>query len=214
MPFAMTRSLPAVFLAAAAMLLTACGGNYVYEPAPGEQPPDMVFYTRNPNTVSSEEMRQFTEAAVQNILDNKRFEFFLEKYREAHGPDALPVLKLARTINGTSDSALDTSQITDTLKEALFNSGKVNVSLVEGAEIISAIPDSAEILYDDNFDPETVKKLAFQAASLVLVPKIVSNSVRDEKTLVVTRTFTLQIAEIETGLLQWIFVKRLAFVRK
>lgn len=204
----------ALFLAAAAMLLTSCGSTQVFEPGPDELPPDIVFYTRNPNTVSSEEMRQFADAAVQDILNSKRFEFFLEKYREAHGPDALPVLKLVRTINGTDDSALNTSPITDTLKEVLFNSGKVNVTLVEGAEIIRAIPDSGDVKYDDNFDPETVKKLAFQAASLVLVPKVVSNSVREGKTLIVTRTFTLQIAEVETGLLQWIFVKHLAFVKK
>lgn len=214
MPFLKKDCLAAVFLVAAAILLTACGSTNVIELGPDELPPDIVFYTRNPNTVSSEEMRQFADAAVQDILNSKRFEFFLDKYREAHGPDALPVLKLARTINGTDDSALDTSPITDKLKEALFNSGKVNVSVVEGAEVISAIPDSGDIQYDDNFDPETVKKLAFQAASLVLVPKVVSNSVREGKTLIVTRTFTLQIAEVETGLLRWIFVKRLAFVKE
>lgn len=205
----MTRSLPAVFLAAAAMLLTACDTGTHSFPVDDDRPPK-VKDVLNPNTVSSEEMRQFTEEAVEDILNSQRFNYFLEKYEESH-PGKRPVLKLAMTINETTDSGLNASEITDKLKEALFNSGKVDISMVEGREIIPAIPNSAEILYDDNFDPETVKKLAFQAASLILVPKVVSNSVTDNKTTVVTRTFTLRIADVETGLLQWIFTRQKAF---
>jgi len=206
----MTHSLPVVFLAAAAMLLAACDSGPHAFPV---RTPSEIQDVLNPNTVSSEEMRQFTMEAVQDILNSRRFEYFLSKYEESH-PGRLPVLKLAMTINETTDPGLNASEITDKINEALFNSGKVNVSMVEGREIIPAIPDSAEILYDDNFDPETVKKLAFQAASLILVPKVVSNSVTDGKTTVVTRTFTLRIADVETGLLQWIFTRQKAFYVK
>ena len=87
--------------------------------------------------------------------------------------------------------------------------------MAEGAGRTQAIAASRDLEYDENFDQSTVaKRGTLQAARLVLRPKVTSNSVRDGGTQAVTRTFVLEMADVETGLVMWRFTKQLAFMKK
>ena len=198
--------------AAAAMLLAACESNntVIYDPATTKTG------LRQVGNVSSEEMREVTLAAVQGAMTNAKFISFLKKYRQEMGDeDAIPVLKLDKTINDTDDPDLNTSEITDMLFEELLNSGKVDVTMAEGAGRTQAIAASRDLEYDENFDQSTVaKRGTLQAARLVLRPKVTSNSVRDGGKQAVTRTFVLEMADVQTGLVMWKFSKQLAFMKK
>ena len=209
----MKISFPAIGISAvAAILLTACSSNntVIYDPATTKTG------LRQIGTVSSEEMREVTIAAVQGAMTNAKFTSFLKKYQQETGdPDAIPILKLDRTINDTDDPDLNTSEITDMLFEELLNSGKVDVTMAEGAGRTQAIAASRDLEYDENFDQSTVaKRGTLQAARLVLRPKVTSNSVRDGNTKAVTRTFVLEMADVQTGLVMWKFTKQLAFMKK
>ena len=198
--------------AAGALALAACESNntVIYDPATTKTG------LRATKTVSSEEMREVTVAAVQEAMTNAKFTSFLRKYRQGVGdPDACPILKLDKTINNTDDPDLNTSEITDMLFEELLNAGKVEVTMAEGAGRTQAIAASRDLEYDENFDQSTVaKRGTLQAARLVLRPKVTSNSVRDGGTQAVTRTFVLEMADVETGLVMWRFTKQLAFMKK
>ena len=198
--------------AAGALALAACESNntVIYDPATTKTG------LRATKTVSSEEMREVTVAAVQEAMTNAKFTAFLRKYRQEVGdPDACPILKLDKTINDTDDPDLNTSEITDMLFEELLNAGKVEVTLAEGAGRTQAIAASRDLEYDENFDQSTVaKRGTLQAARLVLRPKVTSNSVRDGGTQAVTRTFVLEMADVQTGLVMWRFTKQLAFMKK
>jgi len=198
--------------AAAAMMLAACESErtVIYDPATTKTG------LRATRTVSSEEMREVTIAAVQGAMTNPNFTSFLRKYRQEVGdPDASPILKLDKTINDTDDPDLNTSEITDMLFEELLNAGKVNVTMAEGAGRTQAIAASRDLEYDENFDQSTVaQRGTLQAARLVLRPKVTSNSVRDGNTQAVTRTFVLEMADVQTGLVMWKFTKQLAFMKK
>ena len=199
-------------LSAAAMLLAACASEetVIYDPATTKTG------LRQVGSVSSEEMREVTIAAVQGAMTNPNFTSFLRKYKQEMGdPDAVPILKLDRTINDTDDPDLNTSEITDMLFDELLNAGKVNVTLAEGAGRTQAIAASRDLEYDENFDQSTVaKRGTLQAARLVLRPKVTSNFVRDNGTQAVTRTFVLEMADVQTGLVMWRFTKQLAFMKK
>ena len=81
--------------AAGALALAACESNntVIYDPATTKTG------LRATRTVSSEEMREVTVAAVQEAMTNAKFTSFLRKYRQEVGdPDACPVLKLDKTI--------------------------------------------------------------------------------------------------------------------
>ena len=207
-----TRFLTLALSAAAASVLAACASNetVIYDPATTKTG------IRQNHNVSSEEMREVTIAAVQGAMTNPNFTSFLRKYRAEMGdPDAVPVLKLDKTINDTDDPDLNTSEITDMLFEELLNAGKVDVTMAEGAGRTQAIAASRDLEYDENFDQSTVaKRGTLQAARLVLRPKVTSNSVRDGNTQAVTRTFVLEMADVQTGLVMWKFSKQLAFMKK
>ena len=198
--------------AAGVLALAACESNntVIYDPATTKTG------LRATRTVSSEEMREVTIAAVQGAMTNPNFTSFLRKYRQEVGdPDASPILKLDKTINDTDDPDLNTSEITDMLFEELLNAGKVNVTMAEGAGRTQAIAASRDLEYDENFDQSTVaQRGTLQAARLVLRPKVTSNSVRDGNTQAVTRTFVLEMADVQTGLVMWKFTKQLAFMKK
>ena len=206
------RFLTLAVSAAAAFVLAACASEktVIYDPATTKTG------IRQNHNVSSEEMREVTIAAVQGAMTNPNFTSFLRKYRAEMGdPDAVPVLKLDKTINDTDDPDLNTSEITDMLFEELLNSGKVDVTMAEGAGRTQAIAASRDLEYDENFDQSTVaKRGTLQAARLVLRPKVTSNSVTDDGKRAVTRTFVLEMADVQTGLVMWKFTKQLAFMKK
>ena len=207
-----TRFLAIGISAAAAVLLTACESNntVIYDPATTKTG------LRQVGNVSSEEMREVAVTAVREAMTNAKFISFLKKYqKEMDDPDAIPVLKLDKTINDTDDPDLNTSEITDMLFEELLNAGKVDVTMAEGAGRTQAIAASRDLEYDENFDQSTVaKRGTLQAARLVLRPKVTSNSISDNGTRAVTRTFVLEMADVQTGLVMFKLTKQLAFMKK
>lgn len=195
----------------AMLFLAACGTTTtIYDPASTQT------NIRQEGNVSSEEMRQVTRAAVQGAMTNAKFQAFLRKYKkEMNDPDAIPVLKLDKTINDTDDPDLNVSEITDMLNEELINAGKVDVTMAEGTGRTQAIANSRKLEDDDNFDQKTVaKRGTLQAARLVLRPKVISNTVRDGSKTAVVRTFVMDMADINTGLVMWKFSKQLGFMKE
>lgn len=208
----MIRFQTIAFSAAVLALLTSCSSKTrTFDP---ENPPEEIMEARNVNTISSEEMRQFTDAAVYDILNSERFKSFLDQFRKEKGADAVPILKLTRTTNETRDSSLNTSEITDKLVESLLNSRMVKVTMAEGSDIISAIGDSRDNIYDPNFKADTVaQEGTLLAADLILIPKVVSNTMVSNGDIIVTREFNLKISSVKEGLLEWTYVKRLGFIQ-
>ena len=202
------KSLSAAAALGGLLLATGCASTQIYDPT--------VERTniRDTHRISQEEMREVARAAVRNALVAPKFARYVEKFRADHG-GRNPVLKLDKTINDTDDPDLNTSEITDMLFEELLNAGKVEVTMAEGAGRTQAIAASRDLEYDENFDQSTVaKRGTLQAARLVLRPKVTSNSVRDGGTQAVTRTFVLEMADVQTGLVMWRFTKQLAFMKK
>ncbi len=197
-------------MAAGVMLFAGCATTTtIYDPATTQT------NVRQTGTISSEEMRQVAVAAVNDAMTNFKFVNFLNKYRaEKNDPNAIPVLKLDKCINDTNDPDLNVAEMTDFINGALLNAGKVDVTLAEGAGRTQAIGNSRAIEDDDNFDQSTVaKRGTLQAARLVLRPRIISNIARDGGRKVVVRTFTMEMADIHTGLLMWKYTKQLGFVK-
>ena len=170
---------------------------------------------RNEHTVSSEEFRQAAVEAVRDAFANPRFARFLAQFRaEAKDPNAIPVLKLAPVINDTEDSALNVAQLTDIIKRELINAAVVDVTLAEGAERVAAIADSRNVQYDPNFNQATTAKTGtLIAARLVMRPKVISNRTYDGRRQNVVRTFTIDMADIHTGMTIWTYTKQLGFVQ-
>ncbi|MBR7121116.1 MAG: hypothetical protein IKC94_02610 [Lentisphaeria bacterium] len=171
---------------------------------------------RQEGSVSSEEMREVTAAAVESAMTNPRFSQFLRQYQQEKADAyARPVVKLDRVINDTDDPDLNVGEITDMLNEALLNAGKVDVTLAEGADRTAAIAASRELEDDENFDQSTVaQRGTLQAARLVLRPKVTSSTIADDGRRVVVRTFVMDMADIKTGLVMWRFTKQLGFIKE
>ena len=199
-------------ISASVMLLAGCAGSTttIYDPA------TTSHNLRQERHVSSEEMRQIAVLAVRSAMTNPKFNAFLKKYkREMNDPDAIPVLKLDQVINDTDDPGLNVAEMTDMINEELINAGKVDVTMAEGAGRTGAIAASRSLEDDDNFDQKTVaKRGTLQAARLVLRPRVISNRVTDGGVRAVTRTFTMEMADIQTGLIMWKFTRQLGFMKE
>lgn len=166
-------------------------------------------------TITDEEMHTVAVAAVNDVLVSEKFDSYLKQYREENGADAVPVLKLAKTLNNTDVTGLNTALITDTIFDALSNSGKVEVTMAEGELRTKAIPDSRDVKFDSNFDPNTVAGPGtLRAADLVLRPKVTSSMVREGRKQIVIRSFVLEMADIRTGLMVWSFSKQLGLMKE
>ena len=197
--------------AAAAAVFSGCSTTTtIYDPATTKHS------IRQEGAVSSEEFREIAIASVKSATTSGKFNSFLRKYRkEMNDPDAIPVLKLDRVVNDTDDPDLNVTEMTDMINEALLNSEMVEVTMAEGVGRSNAIAASRELENDDNFDQSTVaQRGTLQAARLVLRPKVISNTVTDNGTRAVVRTFVLEMGDIKTGLLMWKFTEQLGFMKK
>ncbi|MBP5671780.1 MAG: hypothetical protein J6X49_05285 [Victivallales bacterium] len=197
---------------AAVVILSGCastGGTVIYDPA--VQRTDMVAR----GTVSAGELRDVAREAINGALTNPRFKAFLASYKaEKNDPNAIPVMKLSAVRNDTDDPDLKIGQLTDLLEEALINSGIVDVSKVEGADLDASIGRSRDLEDDDNFDQKTVaQRGTLVAARIALRPKVISSEVREGRTIDVTRTFVLEMIDIKTGSVMWKFTKQIGFVK-
>ena len=203
------KTLVPVFLAAASLLWTmgCTTTTEIYDPG------TVDAGLRSSGTVSSAEMLAVARAAATDALASPKFNGYLAQFRAANG-NRNPVMKLAPAVNETNDPDLNTAEITDAVSEVLLNSGKVEVSLAEGSNRTGAIAASRDVAHDANFNASTVAKAGrLIAANLVLRPKVVSNEVRDGRTRATVRTFVMDMADIDTGLVMWKFSRQLGFTK-
>ena len=171
---------------------------------------------RQRGNVSAEEFRIVAKKAADAALSNPKFMNFLAAYKaEMNNPNAIPVMKLTKVRNETDDPDLKIGELTDLLSEALLNSGIVDVTIAEGADLQTAIAASRNMELDPNFNQATVaKRGTLTAARIVLCPKVISSEVQDGRTRAVVRTFVLEMGDVKTGLLMWKFTEQLGFMKK
>ncbi|MBO4526490.1 MAG: hypothetical protein J5743_02605 [Victivallales bacterium] len=197
---------------AAIVLLSGCTTTTttIYDPATQQT------NLRQRGNVSAEEFRLVANEAINGALTNPKFMNFLAAYKaEMQNPNAIPVMKLTKVKNDTDDPDLKIGELTDLLSEALLNSGIVDVTIAEGADLQTAIAASRNMEMDPNFNQATVaKRGTLTAARIVLCPKVISSEVQDGRTRAVVRTFVLEMGDIKTGLLMWKFTKQLGFMKK
>lgn len=193
----------------AVLVLVGCRSTKLYDPQTKNTG------IRNVQTVSAEEMKIVTREAVDDAMNDPRFQDFLTKYKvEMQDENARPMLKLTQAINNTDDPDLDMGQITDLLNDALLDMGIVDVSMAEGSERMDAIGNSRQLAADANFDQSTVAQQGtLVAARIVMRPKVSSTVTRDGSKRDVVRTFTVDIADIKTGRVIWRFTRQLGFVK-
>ena len=207
----MKKALVFVGIAAVA-LLSGCAGTTTTIIDPSVQKTNI----RGTTTVSAEEFRNAANDAVNDALTNPIFQKFLKAYKtEMKNDNAIPTMKLTKVVNDTNDPDLKIGELTDLLSTAMLNSGIVDVTIAEGADLQKAIADSRAIINDPNFKKETVPPPGtLEAARIVLCPKVISSEVRDGRTVYVTRTFVVEMGDIMTGKLMWKFTKQLGFTKK
>ncbi|HPY89457.1 MAG TPA: hypothetical protein PLE92_02465 [Lentisphaeria bacterium] len=198
-----------ICLLALAFLAAGCSSTKLYDPSTTDTG------IRNTRSVSAEEMKIVAQEAIADAMSNPRFLDFLQKYKvEMKDENARPVLKLAQAVNDTDDPDLNMAQLTDLLNDALFNAGVVDVTLAEGSDRTDSIGNSRQVAMDPNFDQATVvKQGTLVAARLVMRPKIISNTTRHKRTKDVVRTFVVDMADINTGLVMWRYTRQLGFVK-
>ena len=101
---------------------------------------------RQRGNVSAEEFRIVAKKAIDGALSNPKFMNFLASYKaEMNNPNAIPVMKLTKVRNETDDPDLKIGELTDLLSEALLNSGIVDVTIAEGADLQTAIAASRDL---------------------------------------------------------------------
>ena len=196
---------------AAIVLLSGCTTTTTTIYDPSSQQTNL----RQRGNVSAEEFRIVAKKAIDNALSNPRFIRFLNEYKKENGENAIPVMKLTKVRNETDDPDLKIGELTDLLSEALLNSGIVDVTIAEGADLQTAIAASREIWKDPNFNQATVaQRGTLTAARIVLCPNVISSEVKDGRTRAVVRTFVLEMGDVKTGLLMWKFTEQLGFMKK
>lgn len=168
---------------------------------------------RQEGHISSEEMRQAAQAAVKNAMSSARFILFLKQYKsEMNNQNAIPLLKLDKAINNTTDPDLNTDELTDFINMELINAAKVDVTMAEGAGRTQAIGNSRKLERDQNFKQETVaKRDTLHAARLIMRPKVINNTTDDGTNKVIVTTFTMDMADIHTGTIIWKYSKQLGY---
>lgn len=197
-------------LSIVAFFLGSCASTTLYDPSTTNTG------IRNTRTVSAEEMKLVAQEAINDAMSNPRFREFLQKYKiEMQDEFARPVLKLAQAVNDTDDPDLNVDQLTDLLNDALFNAGYVDVTLAEGNDRTASIANSRGLAMDPNFNQQTVARQGtLIAARLVMRPKIISNLTLDGSRKDVVRTFVIDMADINTGLVMWRYTRQLGFIKK
>lgn len=192
-------------------VLTGCGGTMIYEPGG----PGAGGGVRDHEHISAEEWRKVAQSAIQEVKSNPRFIEYLKEFKKKYPERKRPIMKLDETANRTSDPDLDTTTLTGYLQTELINSGLVDVTMVEGKEVRSAAGDGSRNLeFDDNFDQTTVaKRGTLKAANLVLTPVIREDVARDGRKKDVSRTFIINLVDVDSGTVIWKYAKTLAFLK-
>ncbi|MFA6715508.1 MAG: hypothetical protein WC082_00560 [Victivallales bacterium] len=194
-------------LAAACLGMAGCASLELFDPADTNR-----NTARNASTVSHAEYVQAARAAAQDALSSRTLSRFLEKYKQAHGKDDIPIIQIAEIVNDTDDPDLNQKLITDEIGRSLLNSGLMDVTMATGADVRSTFNDARDLKHDKNFKKSSIaRKGTLEAPDLSLEGSIISNKVRNGRKTVVVRSFNLKIVDIGTGKVIWTYNKSLGF---
>ena len=112
-----------------------------------------------------------------------------------------PVLQVSSVLNNT-DEHIDTKAITDKIRTTLIQSGKVQFS---ASEVRQEVIDELEFQRGSEYvDPSTSKKIGKQVgADYLLAGEITSIRKSKDGTKDVYYKMTLNLVDLETGLISW-----------
>lgn len=138
----------------------------------------------------STDLQMIAEKMVQSLLSAPVIQ---EQHR--------PVLQVATVKNKTNEH-IDTKAITDKIRTTLLNSGKVQFT---AAEVRQEILDELEYQRASGYvDPETRKPVGKQVGTdYLLTGEIASIAKRKDDTRDVYYKVTLNLVDLETGLIAW-----------
>ncbi len=200
---------PAFFIATA-LLAGGCASTKIFDPETEKHE------IRQDRSVSSEEMREAAIAGVNDALEDAKIKNFLQKYKvEKSDANAIPVMKVDILVNNTDDPDLNVLEMTDYIGDRFMKTGIVDVTIAEGADKTNAFVQSRDLVQNANFDQSTVvKRGTLQAARLLLRPKVSSTMVKNDSKQATVRTFTMELADVQTGLVLWKYSKQLGYQKK
>lgn len=151
---------------------------------------------RDEDTVSAMELRKAANEAIKEALEDADFIEFVTQYKAKHN-NRRPLMKLADVRNDTTDTNLNPREITSFVESQLRKSGKIRITRAEGANLEKSIGASRNVIDDPNFKESTVaKEGTINAAVLIMKPCISQNTVRAGRKRRITRTFTIEIMDI------------------
>ena len=151
---------------------------------------------RDEYTISSAELRKAAQEAVAEALEDADFIEFVTDYKESHN-NKRPLMKLAQLRNDTSDTSLNSMEMTGFIENQLRKSGKVRITRYEGANREKSIGASRDNIDDPNFKQSTVaQEGTIEAAVLIMKPYVMENNVSYGRNKRVTRTFTIEIITV------------------
>jgi uncharacterized protein (TIGR02722 family) len=138
----------------------------------------------------STDLQMIAEKMVQSLLSSPAIQ---ERYR--------PVLQVATLKNKTNEH-IDTKSITDKIRTTLLNSGKVQFT---ASEIRQEVIDELEYQRGSGYvDPATRKQVGKQVgAAFLLAGEITSIAKERGNTKDVYYQMTLNLVDLETGLIAW-----------
>lgn len=186
----MNKSYSLLLAGVSALTLLGCASTEIYDD-PENQKDDV----RNEQSVSSAELRKAAQEAVNEALTDDDFIEFVAHYKSTKGKR--PLMKVAKVKNDTDDPDLNTDEMTSFIENQLRKSKKVRLTRYEGSKRVSSIGNSRQNIDDPNFKLETVaQEGTIEAAVLIMYPQVISNNASDERKKRITRTFTIEIVDI------------------
>jgi uncharacterized protein (TIGR02722 family) len=176
-----TRSLLCLWVVLA-VSLCACGSKVQYGDATAVETLTVDF--------GSTDLQMIAEKMVQSLLS-------APVIQEGH----LPVLQVS-TVKNTTREHIDTKAITDKIRTTLLNSGKVRFT---AAELRQEVLQELEYQRQSGYvDPETRKPVGKQVgADFILTGDITSIAKQKDDTRDVYYKITLNLVDLETGLIAW-----------
>ncbi len=178
----MNRKFLSLAAAVLCLLAAACGTKVQYGDATAVETLTVDF--------GSTDLQMIAEKMVRSLLESPVIQ---ERHR--------PVLQVASVRNKTQEH-IDTEAITDKIRTALLQSGKVQFT---AGELRQEILDELEYQSGSGYvDPSTRKRMGKQVgADYLLAGEISSIAKKRGGTKDVYYKFTLNLIDLETGLIAW-----------
>ncbi len=220
------KKIALIALSSLLLLVSGCASKSYYVDAN-----DTTAAVQNRNSISSADWIVVVQEAAENLLTSPLFAEYLEAYKidaEATAKAAIaageqlttrekismtkPLLMLAVVENYTPEH-LDTTLLTNRIREVLFNSGKVRFTTYaagEGQTIDTATAAARDLRYDPNVNKRTVAKTGkVNAYDLSLSGRITKQQAASGRMREMSYTFNLVLTDTTTGEGVWTYTKEL-----